>query len=92
MPPLLPGNGGNGITMKTKAKTSVAGCGDVVLKLNVNGEPKSCKLKDVLHVPDFGYSVLSVSKVTQNGLKVLFQGDKCAFKHNSKNCCHCQIG
>ena len=55
--------------MGTKAKTSIAACGDVVLTLVVNGERKPCKLKGVLHVSDFGYSLLSVSKMTQSGLK-----------------------
>ena len=72
------------VEMETKAKTSAVGCGDVVLTLNVNGEPKPCKLKGVLHVPDLGYSLLSVSKMTQNGLKVLFRDEKCAVKQNSK--------
>ena len=53
------------VGMGTKAKTSVAGCGDVAVTLVVNGERKPCKLKGVLHVPDFGYSLLSVSKMTQ---------------------------
>ena len=72
------------VEMGTKAKTSVDRCDDVVLTLTVNDEPKPYKLNGVLHVPYFGYSLLSVSKMTQNVLKVLLQGDKCAVKPNSK--------
>ena len=72
------------VEMGTKAKKNVAGCGDVVLTLNFYSEPKPCKMKGVLHVPDFGYSLLSVGKMTQNGLKVLFEGEKCTVKLNSK--------
>ena len=72
------------VEMGTKAKSNVAGYGDVVLTLVINGERKPCKLKGVLHVQDFGYSLLSVSKMTKNGLKVLFEDDKCEVKQNSK--------
>ena len=72
------------VEMGTKAKKNVARYGDVVLTLVINGERKPCKLKSVLHVPDFGYSLLSVSKMTQNGLKVLFEDDKSEVKQNSK--------
>ena len=72
-----------GVEMCTKAKTRVAGCGDVVLTLDVNGQSRPCKLKGVLHVPEFGYSLLSVSKMTANGLKVEFERDICEMKHSS---------
>ena len=72
------------VEMGTKAKTRVAGCGDVVLTLDVNGQTKPCKLKGVVHVPEFGYSLLSVSKMIANGLKVEFERDICEVKHSSK--------
>ena len=70
--------------MHTKTKTSVAECGDVVLTVDVNGKLKLCKLKGVLHIRDFRYSLLSVSKMTRNSLKVLFEAHRCTFKQNSK--------
>ena len=72
------------VEMGTKAKTRVAGCGDVVLTLDVNGQSKPCKLKIVLHVPEFRYSLLSVSKMNANGLKVEFEREMCEVKHSSK--------
>ena len=38
----------------------------------------------MLHVPNFGYSLLSVSKMAQNGLKVSFENKACEIKHDSK--------
>ena len=71
------------VEMDTNAKTRVAGWGDVVLTFDVNGQSKPCKLKDVLRVPEFGYSLLFVSKMTANGLKVEFERDICEVKHSS---------
>ena len=68
------------VEMGTKAQAIVAGCGDVVVHLDVNGREVPCKLKDVLHVPDFGYSLLSVPKIAANGLKVEFGNSKCIIK------------
>lgn len=61
------------IAMGTKGKAVVTGCGDVNLDLNVNCHIMPCKLKDVLPVPDDGYSLLSVSKMSANGLSVSFE-------------------
>ncbi|CDF39897.1 unnamed protein product [Chondrus crispus] len=52
------------VEMGTKARANVAGRGEVEFMLNVNGSPHPCKLSNVLHVPDFGYSLLSVSQMT----------------------------
>ena len=65
------------VEMGTKAKANVAGRGEVHLMLNVNGSERPCKLSNVLHVPDFGYSLLSVSQMVSKGLKVSFQNGKC---------------
>ena len=69
--------------MGAKAQAAVAGVGDVIMDLDVNGVKMPCKLKDVLHVPDFGYSLLSVRKITGNGLIVEFAGSKCIVKYES---------
>ena len=69
--------------MGTKASAKVAGRGDVLLKLNVNGRIQPCKLTDVLHVPDFAFSLLSVSRMTELGLKVGFENGKCMVRRGS---------
>ncbi|CDF32368.1 unnamed protein product [Chondrus crispus] len=51
------------VEMGTKARANVAGRGEVEFMLNVNGSLHPCKLSNVLHVPDFGYSLLSVSQM-----------------------------
>ena len=65
------------VEMGTKAKANVAGCSDVQFMLNVNGSPHPCKLTNVLHVPDFGYSLLSVSQMVSKRLHVSLENDKC---------------
>ncbi|CDF39993.1 unnamed protein product [Chondrus crispus] len=71
------------VQMGTKASAKVAGRGDVHLKLNVNGRIEPCKLTDVLHVPDFAFSLLSVSRMTEVGLKVGFENGKCMIRRGS---------
>ncbi|CDF34864.1 unnamed protein product [Chondrus crispus] len=71
------------VQMGTKASAKVAGRGDVHLKLNVNGRIEPCKLTDVLHVPDFAFSLLSVSRMTELGLKVGFENGKCMIRRGS---------
>ena len=50
--------------------------GNIKLKLNVNGKIKTCTLRDVLYVPELSYNLLSVSKATDSGKLVLFEGDR----------------
>ncbi|CDF40427.1 unnamed protein product [Chondrus crispus] len=71
------------VQMGTKASAKVAGRGDVHLKLNVNGRIEPGKLTDVLHVPDFAFSLLSVSRMTELGLKVGFENGKCMIRRGS---------
>lgn len=61
----------------TKATAAVVGRGDVSVNLNVNAQCVPCTLKDVLHVPDFEYSLFAVSRMSQNGLRVAFEGSRC---------------
>ena len=55
--------------------------GNIKLKLNVNGKIKMVTVRDVLYVPELSYNLLSVSKATDSGKQVLFQGDKCEIKN-----------
>ena len=71
------------VEMGTKASAKVAGRGDVHLKLNVNGRIEPCKLTDVLHVPDFAFSLLSVSRMTEVGMNVGFGNGKCIVKRGA---------
>lgn len=72
------------VEMGTKATAAVVGRGNVYLRLKVNGKCVSCVLKDVLHVPDFEYSLLSVSKMSANGLDVVFDNSTCSIRSNER--------
>ena len=50
----------------------------------MNGQSTPCKLKEVLHISEFGYSLLSVPKVTSNGFKVEFNNCKGIITYDSK--------
>ena len=45
--------------------------------LNVHGSPHPCKLSNISHFPDFGYSLMSFSQMVSKGLQVSFESDKC---------------
>ena len=52
--------------------------GTVILYTTLpNEKEKRCYLKDVLFVPKLSYSLLSVSKATDSGLKVTFDDSEC---------------
>ena len=72
------------VEMGTKARATVAGRGKVELMRNVNGVASPCILSNVLHVPDFGYSLLSVSQMVSRGMQVSFQTEKCIASKESK--------
>lgn len=65
------------VKMRTKANAKVAGCGDVYLKINVNGGIQPCKLNNVLHNPDFAFSLSSVSQMAELELNVEFMHGNC---------------
>ena len=71
------------VEMGTKASAKVTGRGDVHLRLSVDGRIEPCKLTDVLHVPDFAFSLLSVSRLTEVGMNVGFVNGKCTVKRGA---------
>ena len=58
--------------------------GTVELEVEVNGKMQKCTLKNVLYVPELSYNLLSVSKATDAGKKVLFNENGCEIK-NKRN-------
>jgi len=60
------------VTMGDKSTSIAVGRGDVHLPLLVNGVVSMCKLQDVLHVPSFVFSLVSVSTLTKRGFSVRF--------------------
>lgn len=63
--------------MGNKQTASAVGKGDVHVNFNVSGRHVSRVLEDVLHVPDFDYSLVSVSRMRSKGLSVRFHNEKC---------------
>jgi len=70
--------------MGTKAKAEIKGCGTVILNVRYGSGVVPCKFENVLHVPSFEYSLLSVSTMTKNGMKVTFGSDKCEISNHSQ--------
>ncbi len=55
----------------------VVGEGDITLAITVNGEPRQCRLLNVLHVPDLGYQLLSVPTSDKQSFEVTFKSGRC---------------
>ena len=53
-------------------RTKIAGTGSVKLNLGMNGRSKPCIIQNVLHVPNLGYQLLSVSQLSKSGIQTLF--------------------
>eukprot|EP00171_Calliarthron_tuberculosum_P022155 IDg22155t1 len=73
-----------GVELGNKATAKVTGKGNITVELKVNGKHQMCILKDVLHVPDLGYQLLSVPTMDKIGLVISFKHGRCLIKANSK--------
>lgn len=62
---------------------SSEGIGDVKLELAVNGDSESAVVKDVMFVPSLSNNLLSVSKMTDKGLIVVFDSNNCTVYNES---------
>ena len=70
------------VEMGTKETAKVAGKGTITLGLECGSEFKVRKLENVLHVPSFEYSLLSVSAIDKKGMKTTFGGGECVIHKN----------
>ncbi len=71
-------NLGNGTSVR------VVGKGYITLAITVNGEPRQCRLLNVLHVPVLGYQLLSVPTLDKQSFEVTFKSGRCYIrKENS---------
>lgn len=48
------------------------GYGNVILNIAINGSHKICKLRRVLRIPYFAYSLISVGDMAKRGIKCNF--------------------
>ena len=68
----------------TKQRVSAVGCGDILLSIKCHSTFVNCKLQDVLYVPSFEYSLLSVSALDRKGIKTNFGNQKCEIRKGPK--------
>ena len=71
------------VEMGTKATTKVIGKGSIVLRIQCGTSFKLRRLEDVLHIPSFEYSLLSVSTMDKKGMKTTFGDGKCVIHKSS---------
>lgn len=65
------------LNLANKTSTVINGKGTVHLNTEIEGKSKQLHLNEALHVPDLRSNLLSVSKITDKGFKVIFD-DKLA--------------
>ncbi|KMQ88472.1 retrovirus-related gag-pol polyprotein [Lasius niger] len=65
------------LSLANNSSTNIVGKGTIRLNTEIEGRSKIVSLEDTLHVPDLRTNLLSVSKITDRGYKVIFD-DKSA--------------
>ncbi len=63
------------VQMGDRSSSLAVARGDVHLCIKSNGKTSICELRDVLHVPSFVYSRISVTSLAKRGLVVQFHSD-----------------
>lgn len=58
--------------MRTEAKSQKCGNGYVIFHVQDGNEAGRFRFQDVLHIPQFRYSLLSVSRMDQKGFGTIF--------------------
>lgn len=64
------------VRLGNKTTANVAGSGNVTLLIKVNGRNRKCYLKNVLHVPQLGYQLLSIPTLDKSGKASLFESGR----------------
>ena len=72
------------ITAADKRYFQAIGKGDLRIKIPNGSSTTTILLKDVLHCPDMGLTLVSIGKITNAGYKVIFRGTTC-WIYNSKD-------
>ena len=68
------------ITAADKRVFYVIGIGNIIIDIP-NGESSTqITLKDVLHAPDMGATIVSISCIAKAGFSVCFEGQSCKIK------------
>jgi len=70
--------------MGDKGFVAAAGVGAVVLNVIVQGKTRKIKLEKVLHVPFFGFNLMSVGMMEERGAEISFKGGQAIIKIRDK--------
>ncbi len=65
------------VNLSDRNSVRVVGKGDITLSITVNGEPRQCRLLNVLQVPDLGYQLLSVQTLDRKSFEVTTKSWRC---------------
>ncbi|KAI6146678.1 hypothetical protein BKA82DRAFT_166976 [Pisolithus tinctorius] len=68
-------NPGRPVTLGDSSTIEATGIGTVTLQTKVSGTTNDFILSDVLYVPDFKVTLISVNKLAKSGLSTYFPGD-----------------
>lgn len=75
------------LDLGANSSAPIVGRGDVRLNLcQSDGTTKPCLVKNVLHVPDLRYKLLSVSAMSKLGVNVRFDESSAQLVRNSDSC------
>ena len=72
------------VSLGNNNKANIAGIGKIEIPILVEGKRVKCTLKNVLHVPDLGYQLLSVPTFDKLGLKTSFESGRCQISAGSR--------
>jgi len=73
------------VEMGTKDTAQVAGKGTVILQMKCGSTFETRKLENVLHIPDFEYSLLSVSAMDKKGISTTFANGDVSIRKGDTN-------
>jgi hypothetical protein len=73
------------ITAADKWIFYAVGTGDLRIKVPNGKSSTPIVLKDVLHAPDLGITIVSISQITWSGCKVIFNADVCHIFNKVRN-------
>jgi hypothetical protein len=73
------------ITMANKHVFYTFGMGNLQIKVPNSNASTSMLLRDTLHAPDMGITIISVSHIAKAGYTVCFKGNSCKIRNPSGN-------
>ena len=71
------------ITTADKRIFYAVGTGDLQIEVPNGSSTTAVLLKDALHTPDMGVTIVSISRIAKAGYAVSFEGDSCKIKNRS---------